>query len=215
MFALRRFSHKVVTLQESKTASNRKLPLFEDSEKARLLTGYFPSRPPKHSTKHKKLCFVSKLLLLVVTVAFAFYYGQSIRDYATLGYKALLRSNNALDHVACGHNISTDRSISTSASPWAGPPVGAKLLNRTGWDTKCSSSKDSGHDCKFAFDDDDKYWQSANDPRDHWVEIDLNRSVIMHSLAVKPSLLYKHIGGSVRKHRVEIAAKKGSWDLVA
>ncbi|KAL9036968.1 MAG: hypothetical protein Q9214_005902, partial [Letrouitia sp. 1 TL-2023] len=216
VFTLRRFFHKVVTLPESETASDQKLPLFEDSEKARLLAGYVPSLSSKHCTKHRELHFVSKLLLLIFAFAFALFFGQSIRDYATLGYKALLRSNNAHDHVACSYNVSTDKPIYISAPPWKGPPVGAELLNRAGWDFKCSSSKDSDHDCKFAFDDNEKtYWQSVDDARGHSVEVDLKRKVNVHSLAVKPTLDFQVIGGSVRKHRVEVATEEGSWDLVA
>ena len=216
MFTLLRFFHKGATLPESDTASDQKLPLFEDSEKTRILTGYVPLLPPKHCIKHKKLDFFSKLLLLVFTFAFAFFSSQSIRDYATLGYKALLRSNNGHDHAACKDNVSTDKPISISAPPWAGSPIGAELLSRNGWDFKCSSSKDSDHDCKLAFDDDeDSFWQSADDARGHSVEIDLKRKVNVHSLAVKPTLLFQTIGGSVQKHRVEVATEKGSWDLVA
>ena len=216
MFTLRRFFYKAVTLPESGTAPNQKLLLFEDSEKARLLTGYFPSLPPKHYTRHEKLQFVRRLLLLVFAFAFALFSGQSVRDYATLAHKALLRSNNAHDHVACSYNVSTDKPISISAPPWAGIPVGAEPLSRDGWDFKCSSSKDSDHDCKLAFDGKPKtYWQSADDARGHSVEIDLKNKVNVHSLAVKPTLFYQTIGGSVRKHWVEVATEKGSWDLVA
>lgn len=216
LFTLRRFFHKAVTLPESEAASDQKPLLFEDSEKARLLTDYVPSLSPKHCTKHKKLRFVSKLLLLVFAFAFALFSGQSTRDYATLGRKALLWGKNTHDHVSCSDDGSMDKPISISAPPWEGSPVGAEILGRDGWDFKCSSNKDSEHDCKLAFDDDeDTYWQSADDARGHTVEIDLKRKVNVHSLAVKPTLTLDTIGSSVRKHRVEIATEKGAWDLVA
>ena len=220
MFSLRRFLYKAVTLPESGTASDQKLPLFEDTEKAKLLTGYVPSLLSTHCTKHTKLRHASKRLLLIFVFAFAFFSGQSIKDYATLKYKTLLGSNNAHDHVTCSYNASTDKPVSISAPPWAGSPVGADLLSRDGWNFKCSSSKE-GHDCKLAFDNDNKtYWQSADDARGHSVEINLTRKFNVHSLAVmpvavKPTLLFEPVGGSVRKHRVEVATEQGSWDLVA
>ncbi|MCJ1334029.1 hypothetical protein MMC10_010736 [Thelotrema lepadinum] len=218
MFTLRRFSHKGVTLPESEATYDQKLPLIEDSEKARLFIDCVPSLPPKHRTKHKKLRFVSKLLFLVFAFAFAFtvFSGQSIKDYATLGYKALLRSNKAHDHVACSNNVSTNRPISIAAPPWKEAPIGAEILSRNDWGFKCSSSKDSDHNCTFAFDgDDDTYWQSADDTRGHSVEIDLRRKVNVHSLAMRPALSDDDIGGSVRQHQVEVATERGSWNLVA
>lgn len=213
-FTLRHFFQKAVTLSESEAAFDQKLLRFEDSEKARLHTDYVP---PKHCTKHRKLRFTSKLLLLVFAFAFAWISGPSTRDYAALGRKALLLwSKNAHDHVSCSYNVSTDKPISISAPPWAGSPVGAELLSRDGWDFKCSSSKDNDHDCKLAFDgDEDTYWQSADDARGHSIEIDLKHKVNVHSLAVKPTLEFQTIGGSVRKHRVEVATEQGTWDLVA
>lgn len=212
-FTLRHFFQKAVTLQELEATLDQKLLRFEDSEKARLHTGYVS---PKDCTKYKKLRFVSKLLLLVFVFAFAWISGLSTRDYATLGRKILLWSKNAHDHVSCSYNVSTDKPISISAPPWAGSPVGAELLSHDGWDFKCSSSKDNDHDCKLAFDgDEDTYWQSADDALGHSVEIDLKRKVNVHSLAVKPTREFQTVGGSVRKHRVEVATEEGTWDLVA
>lgn len=212
-FTLRHFFHKAVTLPELEATFDQKLLLFEDSEKARLHKDYVP---PKHHTKYKELRFVSKLLLLVFAFAFAWISGLATRDYAALGRKVLLWSNNAHDHVSCSKIVSTDKPISISAPPWAGSPVGAKILGRDGWDFKCSSSKDNDHDCKLAFDGDEgTYWQSADDALGHSVEIDLKRKVNLHSLAVKPTLEFRTVGGSVRKHRVEAASEEGKWELVA
>ena len=210
---LRHFFQKAETLPELEATCDQKLLLFEDSEKARLHTGYVP---PKHCTKYKKLRFVSKLLLLGFAFAFAWISGLSTRDYASLGRKVLLWSKNAHNHVSCGYNVSTDKPISISAPPWAGSPVGAKLFSRDGWDLKCSSSKDNDHDCKLAFDgDENTYWQSADDALGHSVEIDLKRKVNVHSLAAKPTREFQTIGGSVREHRVEVATEEGIWELVA
>jgi hypothetical protein len=218
LFILRRFFHKAVATSESDTASDEKLPLFEDSEKAKHVIGYAPSPPSKSWTKHKKLPLVIKLLFLIFAFAFTLLSGQSIINYATLGYNAFLRSSKAYYHVACSQKVSVDEPISIAAPPIAALPVGAKLLDRNGWEPKCSSSsKDKAHDCGLAIDSegDLTYWQSANvTPGDvHWIVIDLKKKSNVHSLAVTPGP--KSIGGSVRKHRVEVATEKGIWDLVA
>jgi hypothetical protein len=217
MFILRRFFHKAVATSESDTASDEKLPLFEDSEKAKHAIGCAPSPPSKSWTKHKKLPLVIKLPFLIFAFAFTLLSGQSIINYATLGYNAFLRSSKAYDHVACSQKFSVDEPISIAAPPIAALPVGAKLLDRNGWELKCSSSMDEAHDCGHAIYSGVNltYWQSANVTPGavHWIVIDLKKKSNVHSLAVTPGP--KSIGGSVRKHRVEVATEKGIWDLVA
>ena len=219
MFLLRSFSQKAVAVLKSETTSSQKLPLFEESEKARLFTSCVSSLPPKYYNGHKKLRSLSKLIFPAFVLAFILFSNRLIRYNAILGYEALLRSNNAHDDGANSYNVTTERPISISAPPWASFPVGAISLHRDGWKFTCSSNKDSDHDCKFAFNADWKtYWQSADDARGHSADIDLGRQVNVHSVAVKtawssPNL--PSISGSVRGHRIEVAAEKGSWELVA
>ena len=216
MFTFRCFSHKAVTLSESPTTSDRKPPLFEDSEKARLLADYASPLPPKWGANYKRLPFVSKVFLLVSGFALVFLSGRAVKYYAPLGYHALLRNYNAHDYGDYTYEVNVDRPISISARPWAGDPVGAQILKRDDWNVKCSSIKNSQNDCKLAFNSDPKsFWQSADNERGHWVEVDLGRKFNVHSLAVKPILKWRSIGGSVWEHRVELASERGSWDLVA
>ena len=218
MFILRRFFHKAVAIPESDTASEKNFPLFEDSEKAKHVMGHVPSPLSDSRTKYRKLPFVVKLLFLVFAFAFTLFSGQSIINYATLGYNAFLRSK-AHDHVVCSQEVNVDKAISIAAPPIAAPPVGAKLLDRNGWEPTCSSSTDKAHDCGLAIDSKGSvtYWQSANVSHGagHWIVIDLKQQYKVHSLSMQPSQVWDEIGGSVRKHRVEIATENGNWDLVA
>jgi hypothetical protein len=220
MFILRRFFHKAVAISESDTASDTKnLPLFEDSEKAKLVTGYVPSPPSKSWTQRWKLPFAIKLFFLIFAFVFTFFSGQSIKNYASLGYNALLRSGKAHDHAGCNQEIIADEPISVAAPPITASPIGATLLDRTGWAPTCSSSMNKAHDCSLAIDSqgDNTDWRSANVPSGagHWIVIDLQKTYNVHSLAMRPSQGWKNNGGSVQKHLVEIATEKGNWDLVA
>lgn len=215
MFIVRRFFYKPITRRESDTAPKQKRLLIDEPEN--FLEDNFPSTPSKHFTDSRELRFVGKLLLLVVALSFALFSGQSVKNYVTFGLQALLRSNTH-EYVPCSHPVSTDKPISVSAaSPWKGSPVGAKPLTSKeggGWNFNCSSS-DPAHNCSLAFDGDEKtYWQSGSSTRDHSLTIDLKSRVNITSLAVKPAQL-KPPGGSVRKHRVEVATQDGSWELVA
>lgn len=109
--------------------------------------------------------------------------------------------------------------ISIAASPITAVPVGAKRVDRNVWEATCSSSKDKEHNCSLAIDakGDATDWQSADVPTgtSHWIVIDLKKAYNVHSLAMKPSRDWDANGGSVRKHRVEIATVNGDWDLVA
>ena len=214
MFILRRFFHKAVAIPESDTASDKKYPLFEDSEETKHVIGHVPPPPSESWTKHKKLPFVVKLLFLIFAFAFTSFSGQSIINYATVGYNAFLRSSKAHDHVVCSQKVNVDQTISISA-----PPVGAKLIERNGWEATCSSSADEDHNCSFAIHPKGSatYWQSAkvSNGAGHWIVIDLRKQHKVHSLRMEPGQDWEEIGGSVRKHRVEIATENGNWDLVA
>ena len=178
--------------------------------------GVIPPHLPKQRLKYKNLRFVSKLCLLVFAFIFALFSGQSIKYYATLGCRALSQGINTHGHVFHGYHVSGDKPIFISAPPWPGHPVGAKALNRTDWNFNCSSSRHSAHGCKLAFDEKERtYWQSADGASNHSVEIDLQSEVNVHGLAVKPHLFLQPIGASARRHRVDVATKNSSWDLVA
>jgi hypothetical protein len=215
------FFHKAVAISESDTASDGKLPLFEDSEKAKHVMGYvLPSPPSKSSATRRTLPFVIKLLLLIFAFAFTLFSGRSIINYTTLGYNAFLRSGKAHDHVVCSQEVTVDEPSSMGASPITELPVTARLLDRSGWaPPTCSSSKDIAHNCTLAIDakGDVTYWQSADDPTGgvHWIVIDLKEKAKVHSLAMRTIPDFNQIGGSVRKHRVETATEKGNWDLVS
>ena len=220
MFILRRFFHKAVAISESNTASDTKnLPLFEDMEKSKLVIGYVPSSPSKSRTKRSKQPYAIKLFVLIFVFAFTLLSRQSIKNYATLGYNTFLRSSKTHDHAECNQEVMVDEPISIAAPPITAPPVGAKLLDRNGWEPTCSSSMDKAHNCGLAIDSkgDDTDWQSANvsSGAGHWIVIDLKTKSNVHSLAMRPSQEWQENGGSVRKHLVEIATEKGNWDLVA
>ncbi|KAK0513348.1 hypothetical protein JMJ35_004334 [Cladonia borealis] len=216
MFILRRFVHKAVAIPESDTASDKELPLFGDSEKTKHVIGHVPLPPSESWTQHRKLPFVVKLIFLLCALAFTSFSGQSIMNYATVGYNAFLRSSKAHDHVVCSQKVNVDQAISISAPPITEPPVGAKLLERNGWEATCSSSADKDHNCSLAIHPNGSatYWQSANVSKGagHWIVIDLKKQYKVHSLRMEPR---NEIGGSVRKHRVEVATENGKWDLVA
>ena len=218
MSILRRFFHTERTTSESDTASNEKLPFFEDSEKPKHVLGYISSPPPKSWIKHRKLPFAIKLLFLIFAFTFTLFSGQSIVNYATRGYNALLRSSKAHDHVVCGQEVSLDEHVMVAAPPITAPPVGAELLNRTGWEAKCSSSKDQAHDYGFAIVSKgaNSYWQSKSvlTGASHWIMINLKKKYNLHSLAMTPSQDWDD-GGSVLKHRVEVFSENGNWELVA
>lgn len=129
-----------------------------------------------------------------------------------------LRSSKAHDHVVCGQEVSLDEPIMVAAPPITAPPIGAKLLDRTGWESNCSSSKDQAHNCSFAIVSKgaNSYWQSesVSTGARHWIMINLKKEYNLHSLAMTPSQDWAD-GGSVRKHRVEVFTENGNWELVA
>lgn len=179
---------------------NEKAALFEDSEKA---------KGADHVRKHsgRKLGAIRTGFVLFFTLVITLFFGPSIRNHAFLAYKALLGNERPGYHGG--------KSISISAGPWEAAPVDAQRLSRDGWGVKCSTSRDVDHDCKFAFDGNlETYWQSADDSH-HLVEIDLKQEFNVHSLAVATNFKANKIGGSVQKHRVEVAAEEGEWELVA
>ena len=108
-----------------------------------------------------------------------------------------------------------------AAPPVNTSPVEARTLDRAGWAVRCSSSSDDKtHDCALAIDSegDRTYWQSGvlnSAGEGHWIIIDLKNRHNVHSLAMRPSQDAWKSGGSVWKHRVEIAVEEGKWDLVA
>ena len=219
MSILRRFFPKAVANSDSNSASDEDLPLFEKSEKTNHVIGHVPSPRSKSWVRNRKLPFAIKLLVLTFVFAFTLFSGQSIINYATLEYNAILRSSKAHDHVACSQSASVDEPISIAAPPFEGDPVGAKLLlNRNDWKPTCSSNT---NDCQKTIDKQGSktVWQSENGGS-HSVEIELEKQYKVHSFVMRPSPKWEENGGSVQKHRVEIAKDKaakdkGEWDLVA
>lgn len=202
MFNLHRFYRKAPTSVEAESDSTEKSIPFEDSEKDSYSIDYVPLSPSKSCTKQRKLPSVFKLLLVIFGFAFALFSGQTIRKYAPLGYKALLRSSKADNHVGCGQGVII-----------AAPPLGVNLLDRTGFEAKCSTS-DPDHPCGLAIDSKGKetFWQSQAGAS-HWIEIDLKKKYNVQNIAVTSNPLTRD--GMVLSHQVETAPEKGQWELAA
>jgi hypothetical protein len=218
MYALRGFFNKPVAISGSDPAPDDKHLLFEDSEKAQHVLNYVPSPSLKSCTRHRKLSLVIKLFFLACALVFTFFFGQPILNYATLGYHSILRNSKPHDHVPCGHDADADKPVSIAAPPVDGPPVGAKVLDRTNWGATCSSNNaGTSNKCEFAIKDtDEKFWRSDSvTGGTHWIEIDLKQKFNVHSLRVSPSLNLAKKGGRVQKHWIEVATEKGKFSPVA
>jgi len=225
MFNLRRFFYQAVALSESDATSDENPPVFGNMEKTKHIIGYLPSSSWGSRARRRKLPLVIKLLLLTSVFAFVFFFGQSITEYATLAYHGILRSGKAHGHELCTtstgisqeasvketsvHQSSLDEPAYIAAPPWEVNP-----LDRTGWKATCSTNE-TGNDCSQAIDADGGRtdWKSKTG-NGHWIMIDLQKIVSVHSLAMKPSSEWRD-GGAVRRHRVAVSTNQKDWETVA
>ena len=210
MFSFHRFYRKPPTFSGSDSASAEKSTFIGDTEKASYTLGYVPSSSSNSCTKQRKLSSVVKVLLLIFGFAFALFSGQTIRNYATLGYKALLQSSKANHPVDCGQGVII-----------AAPPQGVNVLDRTDFQATCSSQN---KDCGLAIGakGPQTFWQSESGDS-HWIEIDLKKKYKVQAIAVNsgnpppkpPARPPQRPDGMVLSHRVQTASEKGSWEPAA
>ena len=211
MFIPHRFVSKAATTSEHDSASDTKLPLFEDAEKASHLTGFVRAAPLKSWAERRKLPFVIKLLVLTLALAFTLLSGRSIIDYATLGYNAIVQSNKSPGHVACDHEASVEMPIAGAAAPVTTEPILAKVVDRK--DTKVHCSSGSGS-CDNAIDGNAvTYWRS-DAGTGHTITVELKTPQYVHSLQMTPGAEWEK-GGTVTQHRIEVAMEEGKWEPVA
>ena len=218
MYALRSFFDKPVAITGSDSAPDDKYLRFEDSEKAQQVLNYVPSPLLKSYTRDRKLSLIIKLFFLTCALVSIFFFRQPILTYLTLSYHSILRNSKFHDRVPCGHDVDADKPVSIATPPVEGPPVEAKLLDRTNWGATCSSNNaGASNKCEFAIKGtEEKYWRSNSGTIGaHWIEIDLKQQVNVHSLRVFPSLNDAKKGGRVQKHWIEVATRERKFSPVA
>lgn len=192
-----------------------KLALSEDAELNRNVMA--SQSRLRVLAKSRRLKWFLGFVLLTIATTSTIFLGRFGMSWNLFDHDGRLQPDTLRHHLLCNEGSSRKHPAFTAAEPWAGFPVNArKVKDRSNWNPECSSKLDLQHNCSLAIDDRGAAtdWRSA-DGGTHWIIIDLKTIQKVHSVAVTPSNNFFEDGGSVRQHLIEIAIKKGEWQLVA